>query len=138
MVRTSLILASVFALTAVILGAFGAHALKGLLESVQLTAYETGVRYQFYHAMALFVVGILGRDSGQKHHGKNAHHDKYLSVASWCFILGIFLFSGSLYLLACRDILSIAGWNWLGPITPLGGLFFILGWVFVLVSQIRK
>lgn len=129
MIRKSLIFASLFALTAVILGAFGAHALKVSLEPSQLAAYETGVRYQFYHAMALFVVGLLGRDAGR---------DKFLSLAAWCFIFGIVMFSGSLYLLACRDILSIAHWNWLGPITPLGGLFLIVGWAFVLVSQVRQ
>lgn len=129
MLAKSSILASLFALLAVILGAFGAHALKASLEPSQLSAYEVGVRYQFYHAFALFVVWFLAQDKlGQGRH-------KLLSMAVWCFTFGILLFCGSLYLLACRDLLGIASWTWLGPVTPIGGVLFIAGWVFVLLNQ---
>ncbi|PHR93672.1 MAG: hypothetical protein COA69_03290 [Robiginitomaculum sp.] len=132
MVGKSSILGSLFALTAVVLGAFGAHALKSNLDLSQLSAYETGVRYQFYHAFALFVVWFLAQSkSGQG-------YPKFLSLAVWCFTFGILLFCGSLYLLACRDLLGLASWTWLGPLTPIGGLLFIVGWTFVLLSQITS
>ena len=132
MTRTPLILASLFALTAVLLGAFGAHGLRVHLDASQLSTFETGVRYQFYHAMALFVTGILGQ---------SVHHiiqGKLLPAAAWCFALGIVLFSGSLYLLACRDLLSTDLPAFVGALTPLGGLLFIIGWLLVLLSQLRK
>lgn len=137
MLGKSSILASLFALIAVVLGAFGAHALKVSLEPSQLSAYETGVRYQFYHALALFVVWFLAQaKSGQNKIRREPH--RLLSLAVWCFTFGILLFCGSLYLLACRDLLGIANWTWLGPLTPIGGLLFIAGWAFVLLSQVTS
>ena len=110
----------------VVLGAFGAHALKAKLTPDQLQVFETGVRYQMFHAIALFVVAWL--------------IDKTYSVqaAGWFFIVGIFFFSGSLYLLANRELLHIETWKWLGPITPLGGLSFIIGWFILFVSVLKK
>lgn len=95
------------------IGAFGAHALKATLEAHQrLETFETAVRYQFYHALALFLVGIL-----------YAHLPlKSLSIAGYSFIIGTLLFSGSLY------ILSLTGITKWGAVTPLGGLAFIFGW----------
>ncbi|PHR58263.1 MAG: hypothetical protein COA43_10900 [Robiginitomaculum sp.] len=135
MKNRTLILAALFALIAVIFGAFGAHALKANLDAAQISAYEIGVRYQYYHAMALFIVGILGILATETSFRISR---KFLAFASVCFTLGIILFSGSLYLLSCREILGVTSWTWLGPITPLGGLFLIIGWGCVLLSVLRK
>ena len=106
------------ALLAVIIGAFGAHGLKAVLDPAQLNTFEIGVRYQFYHSLAMLVAGIL-----------YFHIPKKSILMGGCFfLLGILLFSGSLYLLACREVLGISSWTFLGPLTPVGGVFFILGW----------
>ncbi|MEO1621064.1 MAG: DUF423 domain-containing protein [Cyanobacteria bacterium J06632_3] len=94
-------------------GAFGAHALKGTLTESALGSFETGVRYQMYHAIALLVVAAL---LGQYPDAKG------LVTVGWCFVAGVVLFSGSLY------GLSLAGIKALGPVTPLGGVAFIVGW----------
>ncbi|MGH2461842.1 MAG: DUF423 domain-containing protein [Chloroflexota bacterium] len=105
-------LGSLFAFLAVALGAFGAHSLQGTFAAGMAEVYETGVRYQFYHALGLFAVAYaIGR-----------WKDAPVSLAGWLFVVGIILFSGSLYLL------SITGTRWLGAITPLGGLAFLAGW----------
>ncbi len=111
-------LGSLLALLGVILGAFGAHSLEAKLSADQLATFETGVRYQFYHSFALILLGIVAHQ----------HPHKVFQTAGWMFALGILFFSGSIYLLACRDMLGISGWRWLGPITPLGGTLFIIGW----------
>lgn len=104
---------------AVILGAFGAHTLKPLLEPASLENFKTGVQYQFMHTLAILCLAII--------------YDKdKMKVAAWSFYLfisGTILFSGSLYLLSCRQLLGITGWTFLGPLTPLGGLCFIAGWI---------
>ena len=126
MQRNNLLLfAAVSGLSAVALGAFGAHGLKPLLSSEMLNAYESGVRYQFYHTVVILVLSF-----------QNYTESNYLKRAALFFICGILLFSGSLYLLA---LTSIGGntWQWLGPVTPLGGLCFLIGWVF-LILQARK
>ncbi|WP_018996662.1 DUF423 domain-containing protein [Hirschia maritima] len=120
-------LGALFALLAIMLGAFGAHGLKAVLDEGQLATFETGVRYQFYHAVALFITGFLMMQ---------VHGQIWLERAGYFFLVGIILFSGSLYLLACRDILPTP--NWIGPITPLGGLCFMIGWALVFVSQLGK
>ena len=125
--RQALIAGSLFAGIAVILGAFGAHALKEILAADQLQVFETGVRYQFYHSFALLITGLLYRSFPYKN----------LRFATAFFIIGILLFSGSLYLM---NILSTMGAH-LGPVgilTPVGGLFFILGWLFVLSGILKK
>jgi uncharacterized membrane protein YgdD (TMEM256/DUF423 family) len=106
---------AVLGLLAVALGAFGAHALRGRLDPADLATLETGVRYQMYHAMALLLVSLLGsrrRTSG-------------FEVAGWGFFLGVVVFSGSLYALV------LTGIRWLGAITPLGGVAFMIGWIAV-------
>ena len=114
-------LAALFGLTAVILGAFGAHALKDILDAVQRPIYEKAVSYQMYHALAILLVALwLDRTPS-----------KLLMVSGRFFSAGIILFSGSLYLL------STVGWPWLGPVTPLGGLCFITGWLCLAVSFFR-
>ncbi|MBM3426625.1 MAG: DUF423 domain-containing protein [Bacteroidetes bacterium] len=107
-------LAGLFGALAVGLGAFGAHSLEDLLiQNGRLDTYQTAVNYHFYHTLALFGIGILALLKP---------HWKGISFTAWCLVLGIVIFSGSLY------ILSLTGITWLGAITPLGGLAFILGW----------
>lgn len=118
----------IFCLAAVILGAFGAHTLKALIPLDRLTSFETGVRYQFYHGLALIVLGQL------------APHleGKKINWAMILIIAGTISFSGSIYLLACRDLFGWQQIGWLGPITPLGGTLMITGWFLVLLSTFRK
>jgi uncharacterized membrane protein YgdD (TMEM256/DUF423 family) len=113
---------------AVILGAFGAHALKAKLEPEQLQVFETGVRYQMYHAIAVIITGLLF----------DKVNSSMLNYSSLFFIAGIILFSGSLYLLASKNLLGVENWKFLGPITPLGGFCFIAGWLFLVLSVIKK
>ena len=101
---------AISALIAVAAGAFGAHALKERLSENLLNAFEVGVRYQFYHALALLLMGVLV----QRMPGAN--------TAAWCFLVGTILFSGSLYALA------LTGLKFFGPITPLGGVVLMAGW----------
>jgi uncharacterized membrane protein YgdD (TMEM256/DUF423 family) len=98
---------------AVAFGAFGAHALKGRLDDYALGVFQTAVQYHFYHSLALLVVGVLALSQA---------HSGLLRSSGWLFMLGIILFSGSLY------CLSLTGIKWLGAVTPLGGLAFIAGW----------
>lgn len=107
----------------VILGAFGAHALRGRLSETAIATWQTAVAYQFTHALALLAVGILLRQGGAS--------ARALLVAGAAFCLGTVLFSGSLYGLA------LGGPRWLGPVTPLGGAAFIAGWVALLVAVLR-
>lgn len=102
------------AATSVVLGAFGAHALKGKLTGASLATFETAVHYQMTHSLGLLLVGVLMIVLGVK--------TPWLTAA-WSFTVGIFLFSGSLYGLA------LLGWRWLGPVTPVGGALFIVGWL---------
>jgi len=108
-------LGAVFAATAVAAGAFGAHALKSILDPSMLAAFETAARYQMYHALGLFVVAWLLRET-----------NSLLAVkAGWLFCIGILLFSGSLY------VVALTGIKWMGALTPLGGVSFIGGWICV-------
>ena len=123
-----IITASFLGMLAVITGAFGAHGLKALLAPAQLEVWHTAVQYNFYHVFALLFLAVFARDKS----------GGLISVAYYLFTFGIIFFSGSLYLLSCRDLL---GWNWLiamGPITPIGGLLFILGWLMLALAAIRN
>ena len=114
-------LGSISGALAVIIGAFGAHGLKDKLTEHMLAVYKTGVEYQFYHTLALLGIGMLA-----------LHVESKLLVASgWSMVVGILLFSGSLY------ALSISGIKNLGAITPIGGLFFIMGWVLLTVTILK-
>jgi len=93
-----------------------------------LQVFETGVRYQFYHSLALILLGIIAEKI-------NAQSAIY---AGYGFIAGIVLFSGSLYLLSLRSILGIESWKFLGPVTPFGGLCFIAGWALLLISVLKN
>ncbi|MFV0223838.1 DUF423 domain-containing protein [Empedobacter falsenii] len=111
-----LTIASLYGMTAVILGAFGAHTFKKFLPAEKLASFEVGVRYQIYHAIVLLAVGMYFQfNSGLER------------SAAWCLIAGTFVFSGSIYLLSFADYWN-ANLKFLGPITPLGGLFMIIGW----------
>ncbi|RLD25852.1 MAG: DUF423 domain-containing protein [Bacteroidetes bacterium] len=99
------------------IGAFGAHGLKQLIDAEAITSFETGVRYQMFHVIVLLVIGLTGPISTTT--------KKWVF---WFFIFGIILFSGSIYILALKEILSFDVKS-LWPVTPLGGLSFILGWL---------
>ncbi|HUC94280.1 MAG TPA: DUF423 domain-containing protein [Paenibacillus sp.] len=107
---------ALYAALAVALGAFGAHALDGRLTGDMLQVYETGVRYQMYHALGLLAVGLLA---------ERAAGDRRLAWAGRLLHAGIWLFSGSLY------VLSLTGVTILGAVTPLGGVAFIAGWLLI-------
>jgi uncharacterized membrane protein YgdD (TMEM256/DUF423 family) len=112
-----------FALVAVILGAFGAHALKAVLSPEKLQSFETGVRYQFIHAIALILLALYSQQNASQF-----ELVKGIGYSAHFFIVGCFLFAGSIYGLA---VLSLFDSKWsmiLGPITPLGGLSFMFGW----------
>jgi uncharacterized membrane protein YgdD (TMEM256/DUF423 family) len=116
----------------VALGAFGAHALKAVLSPAALTTYETAVRYQMYHVVALLITGILfNRAILPK-------QQKLLTRAGLFFIDGIVLFSGSLYFIIAKPFLGIEGLPWVGIITPMGGLLWIAAWVLLGLSQLQS
>lgn len=108
----------------VAMGAFAAHKLKEMVDPEAVAIFETGVRYQFYHVFALLAVGILGM----------YYKNKSLKWAGIMFIAGTVLFSGSLYLLTYIHASGVEGMKWVGPITPLGGVCFIAGWILLFVS----
>lgn len=116
-------LGAVAGLMAVVLGAFGAHQLKKLVSAEDVAVYETGIRYQFYHAFALLAVGVL----------LYLKPSSLLIKSGYAFAIGIVLFSGSVYGLSLRNVCEV-NLNWLGPITPIGGLFLIVGWFLFLYS----
>jgi len=117
-----------FGALAVVLGAFAAHKLKEIFPADALAIFDTGVRYQFYHVFALFVIAIL-----------SAHYKtKWINWAGYCFIIGILLFSGSLYALAALKAHESTGLGAIGIITPIGGLFFIVGWLLLFFGVSKK
>lgn len=119
MAKIFLILGSSFAGLAVAIGAFGAHALKSVLEATnRVETFETGAKYQFYHALALIVLGLLMQ--------KFDH--RMFTWAGYGFVAGIILFSGSLY------ILSLSGVTKWGAVTPLGGIAFLIGWITLIIG----
>jgi len=115
-------LGAVFGFLGVALGAFGAHGLQGRLTAGELTTFETAVRYQMYHALALVLLAVL------LHRGVATSSG---SLAGWGFSAGIVLFSGSLYLML------LTGQRWLGAVTPLGGVAFLVGWAALAWSFLR-
>ena len=118
------------------LGALGAHALKnqlpgGLITVDQLNGFDTAVKYQMYHTLAMLLVVILNKEV----------NNKFLNIAYHLFLWGIILFSGSLYLLCTRHLMGMDGLKVLGPITPIGGLLFVGGWlmfIFAVVVEPKK
>lgn len=125
--KSFLVWAAVLGALAVILGAFGAHKLKELVPPETVSTFQTGVTYQFYHVFALLATGILfAQLPGSQ-----------LEWAGRCFIIGILLFSGSLYLLTVLKMTGNVGLRGIGILTPIGGVFFIAGWI-CLLSGILK
>jgi uncharacterized membrane protein YgdD (TMEM256/DUF423 family) len=118
-----------FCLLAVILGAFSAHGLKSLLTEYELAIFETAAQYQMYHGLALLFCGLLGEIAMSLDWPVNIDKLKYAALA---LLIGILLFSGSLYLLA------VTGIKWLGAITPIGGLAFIAAWLLLLVGLLSN
>jgi uncharacterized membrane protein YgdD (TMEM256/DUF423 family) len=113
--------AAVLGVLAVTLGAFGAHGLKKIVPPETLGTFETGVRYQFYHTLALLAIAILFEKFPLRS----------IRYAGICFITGIVLFSGSLYVLTLLQATNTVGLRGIGAVTPIGGVFFIVGWICV-------
>jgi len=124
--RLFFIIASILGALSVAFGAFGAHKLKELISPDQIEVYQKGVSYQFYHTIALFITAFL----------MERNEIKYFKWAGYCFIIGIIFFSGSLYLLSMNSMIGLNE-KVIGPITPLGGLSFILGWMFLTYGNIK-
>lgn len=116
-----IITGALFGMLAIIFGAFGAHALKKILSEDQLKSFETGVKYQMYHAIVLLILGFNFQFS--------------TSAMYWCFSSGVVLFSFSIYGLVLSDAKG-KKLKFLGPITPLGGLLFVIGWLLILLQAI--
>lgn len=123
-----LAIGAIFGALAVALGAFGAHGLKQMVPIETVQSFQTGVQYQVYHSLALMTTGIL----------LSRFRNNLLIWAANCFITGIILFSGSLYLLAILKATDLVGASGIGLITPVGGLFFIAGWLLLIAGIIRK
>lgn len=123
-----LFIGSILAGLAVILGAFGAHALKKMVPAETVASFQTGVQYQMYHAFALIIAAILS----------NNIKSKFIHWAAKSFIAGILLFSGSLYVLTFLKATESVGLTGIGMITPVGGLFFIAGWILLSIAVMKK
>ena len=127
MKKRIIVTATIFGTLAVVAGAFGAHALQGLLTAKNIEVWHTAVQYQFYHVFALLFLSTIV-----------TANNKLVNASYYLFTLGIVFFSGSLYLLSCLEVL---GMNWLiymGPITPIGGLLFIAGWITTGLAAYKK
>ena len=126
--RNFLVTAALLGALTVAIGAFGAHGLKQVVSPESLGVFETAVRYQFYHVFALLAVAILYKENP----------GKLLLWSGYLFIIGIILFSGSLYLLTFMKAANKVGMEGIGIITPFGGLFFIGGWFLMAISSLRR
>ena len=114
LIKFSFVFASLGGGLAVLMGAFGAHGLQGNIEDNLLETFQTAVEYQMYHCLALLAVVVCMLETGRR---------SSLEVAAFAFMLGILLFSGSLYALVFTNL------KWLGPVTPIGGLSLMIGWL---------
>ncbi len=121
-----LITASLYGTISVILGAFGAHAFKAMLTPDKLASFDTGVRYQMYHAIVLLIIGLTMSFTSSL--------EKWAAIS---IIVGVFLFSFSIYFLAFSEYWNV-NLKFLGPITPVGGMFMIAGWVLLVVFFIKN
>ncbi|MEQ1552656.1 MAG: DUF423 domain-containing protein [Ferruginibacter sp.] len=117
-------IAILLAALAVILGAFGAHALKSMFETSELQTFDTGVRYQMYHSFAIIIAAILYKEFSSK----------LVILAGKLFFVGIVLFSVSLYALTFVKYIGATSFLWIGAITPLGGIFFVLAWSILFIG----
>jgi uncharacterized membrane protein YgdD (TMEM256/DUF423 family) len=126
--RNFLSVAALLGALSVALGAFAAHQLRAMASPDTVAIFETGVRYQFYHTFALFLVALLSERI----------HNKWMIWAGNCFIMGVILFCGSLYALTALAIAESTHRTLVGIATPIGGMFFILGWIFLYVGVTKK
>jgi len=126
--KVFLLLASVSGAMSVILGAMGAHYLKDKINYWEMNAFDTGVKYQMYHTLALLALVLM----------MNKWQSNWLTYAGYAFILGLCLFCGSLYLLSIKEVFYVPGTKFLGPVTPIGGLAFISGWIFLVIFVISN
>ena len=113
-----LVIGAISGFLVVILGAFGAHGLKDILDEYGKSIYEKAVLYHMFHTMAILILGLI----------EKFQPELQLSLAGWAFIFGIILYSGSLY------VLAVTGFKWMGMITPFGGVIFIIGWVLLFLK----
>ena len=128
MTKKIILIACLSGASAVILGAFGAHILEKILSEKDLATFKTGVDYQFYHTFAILLTAILGRYTNKK----------WSIIAAGSFITGIVFFSGSLYLLATAYAFELESFKpILGPMTPIGGILFIFGWLALFYSALK-
>ncbi|MEY3807176.1 MAG: hypothetical protein RI893_152 [Pseudomonadota bacterium] len=118
-----LLLGALSAMIGVGMGAFGAHGLKTIISPELLVVYQTGVSYQMYHALGLIGIALIRLQ---------ASNSKLLIWAGWLMFIGILLFSGSLYLLALLNL------NWLGMITPVGGVCFLIAWLLIMLYAVQN
>ena len=118
--------AAFFGALAVAIGAFGAHGLKNLIDPSSLAIWQKGVEYQFYHTFALLYLSTFAR-----------YKNKLIGLSFMFFTSGILLFSGSLYLLALKDVYTGSIAQFIGPVTPIGGLCFIIGWVCLFLAAVK-
>ena len=124
MYKKILIIATILAAISVILGAMAAHILEQHLTNKMLNAFKTATQYQMYHSLAIALCGLLYK----------TEENKYFKKAFYLFFVGIFLFSGSLYVLSLLSLTQITSLNFIGAITPIGGLCFIAGWICLAVA----
>lgn len=130
--RKVLVIAALFAALAVILGALGAHGLQRKVEDGMLTPdalenFKTATEYHFFHALAIMIIALIPKEIMPTN-----------KIPVILFSSGILLFSGSIYLLATYPVLGIAKPSFLGPVTPVGGLLFIAGWITIIITSLRK
>ena len=121
MFKISLIIGSLYCFLTVVLGAFGAHALKDSLDEYEKSIFDKAVLYQMFHGISILIVSIFN----------NMFNDIDFSIVIWFFTFGILIFSGSLY------ILAITKAKWLGMITPIGGFLFIFGWLTLIIKLLK-
>ncbi|MFN5910299.1 MAG: DUF423 domain-containing protein [Bacteroidota bacterium] len=124
--RSIVITATILLISGIVFGAFGAHSLKALLSPEKMSSFETGIKYQFYMGLGQLILGV--------------NHDRFGISLKWVYrfnLIGVLFFSGSIYLLALEDVLSV-NMSFLWPITPIGGLLLIIGWTLLLIGLLRK
>jgi uncharacterized membrane protein YgdD (TMEM256/DUF423 family) len=121
-------IAAMLGALSVVLGAFAAHKLKEMVSPDTVVVFETGVRYQFYHVFALLMVALLSQK----------YSNAWMNRAGNCFIMGIVLFCGSLYLITAMKAAEYVSLKYVGVVTPIGGLFFIAGWICLWIGVTRK
>jgi len=125
--KTFLRIGAILMAFAVIIGAFGAHSLQEIVTADNIRTFETGAEYQIYHSLAILMIGIL----------LYFRKTSLMPIAGWLFLAGIICFSGSLYLLTFTDIINLPT-GIIGPITPIGGLLFVAGWIVLAASTFQE